>query len=557
MVERLYVGVLAMACVAGFGVAYAAWTNREATGADALGATGLAVAIWAGGTIGLVLSTASTAELRWLQFSYLGIVASPIAFVLLALEYTGHKQYVTRPVLAGLGGLGAAFLLLVWTNPAHNIYWAHIEYTVAVPEGISTTPGPGFWAFVVFTYASLLVGSALFVRYAVTAPHLYRVQTAALLVAIAAPWAANIPHALQFMTADYTPIALSVTCLGLWVAMFRYRLTDVGPVALRTIFESVAPGVYVLNRHGRVIDVNAAGTELFDVAADDVVGRPFREIFSNETLPECVSAEATQEIVALESVGSTDGSDDRYVEVSVTPIRDERGREGGKAVVITDVTSSQRQQRQLEAKNERLDQFAAVVSHDLRNPLFVAQGRLELAKAECDSEHLEPVADAHERMEALIDDLLVLAREGDSVSEFELVELASVARRCWDTVDTGEGTLVVDDGVRSVILADDGRLLQLFENLMRNAVEHGGERVTVTVGELDGGFYLEDDGPGIPEDERTTVFDAGYSTNDEGTGFGLHIVAEIADAHGWGVRVDDGSDGGARFEITGVEKRDD
>jgi signal transduction histidine kinase len=88
---------------------------------------------------------------------------------------------------------------------------------------------------------------------------------------------------------------------------------------------------------------------------------------------------------------------------------------------------------------------------------------------------------------------------------------------------------------------------------MRNAVEHTSQDVTVTVGELEEGFYVEDDGSGIPEDSRDDVFDAGHTTTDEGTGFGLSIVKEVAEAHGWEVSIAEGSEGGARFEITNVE----
>jgi signal transduction histidine kinase len=104
------------------------------------------------------------------------------------------------------------------------------------------------------------------------------------------------------------------------------------------------------------------------------------------------------------------------------------------------------------------------------------------------------------------------------------------------------------------VLADESRLRQLFENLFRNAVEHGGPGVAVTVGPLEGrGFYVADDGPGIPADERDRVRETGYTTADGGTGFGLSIVESIADAHGWGMRLVESETGGARFEFTGVE----
>ena len=91
----------------------------------------------------------------------------------------------------------------------------------------------------------------------------------------------------------------------------------------------------------------------------------------------------------------------------------------------------------------------------------------------------------------------------------------------------------------------------MFENLLRNAVEHGGGDVTVVFGDLDGGFYVKDDGPGVPSGERADVFETGYSTAEEGTGFGLSIVEQVVEAHGWSVRVTEGSDGGARIEVTG------
>ncbi|WP_048077781.1 HAMP domain-containing sensor histidine kinase [Halorubrum sp. AJ67] len=206
---------------------------------------------------------------------------------------------------------------------------------------------------------------------------------------------------------------------------------------------------------------------------------------------------------------------------------------------------------ELEQQNDRLEEFASVVSHDLRNPLSVATGRLELAKDECDSEHLDGIARAHDRMERLIDDLLTLARTGNRVSNIEPVDLATLTANCWENVSTSEATLNTE--INRQIQADQSRLKQLLENLMRNAVEHGGDNVTITVGEVDGGFYVEDNGPGIPDEEQEVVFEMGYSTTEGGTGFGLNIVKQIAQAHGWDIHVIDGSTGGARFEITGVE----
>ncbi|EMA01922.1 PAS domain S-box-containing protein [Haloarcula vallismortis] len=207
-------------------------------------------------------------------------------------------------------------------------------------------------------------------------------------------------------------------------------------------------------------------------------------------------------------------------------------------------------EQDLKQHNDRLEAFTSVVSHDLRNPLNVAQGRLQLAREQCESEHLAAVERAHERMDTLLTDLLTLAQDGKTVTDREPVALASLVENCWATVATAGATLVTD--IDRTVSANQSRLKQLFENLVRNAVEHGGADVTVTVGELNGGFYVADDGPGISEDDREAVFKAGYSTSAEGTGFGLSIARQVAEAHGWEISVRDSADGGARFEITGV-----
>jgi signal transduction histidine kinase len=164
-------------------------------------------------------------------------------------------------------------------------------------------------------------------------------------------------------------------------------------------------------------------------------------------------------------------------------------------------------------------------------------------------------------MEALIDDLLSLAHEGRTVEASERVDLDSAADAAWRHVETRGADLRASTD--ATVLADAGRLQQLLENCFRNSVVHGSRGdpgdLTVTVGRVDGddgdpdGFYVADDGRGIPAESRDSVFEAGESSREDGTGFGLAIVSRIADAHGWSVSVTDSEAGGARFDVTGVE----
>jgi PAS domain S-box-containing protein len=245
---------------------------------------------------------------------------------------------------------------------------------------------------------------------------------------------------------------------------------------------------------------------------------------------------------------------------------------------------------ELRRQNDRLDRFTSIVSHDMRNPLATARGYLELAQETGEETHLDRVDDSLVRMETLIDDLLTLARQGDDSLAREDVELAELTEKSWEGVETDGATLEVE--TTTTVWGDESRLRQLFENLFRNAVEHGptgrqtgaagtggveprpgqaepspehaepgasgeqqpahdrpAEGLTVTVGDLENGFYVADDGVGIPESERSRVLLSGYSTGEGGTGLGLSIVEEVATAHDWSVSVTESETGGARFEF--------
>lgn len=213
----------------------------------------------------------------------------------------------------------------------------------------------------------------------------------------------------------------------------------------------------------------------------------------------------------------------------------------------------QRAKEQIQKQRDQLEEFAGMISHDLRNPLNVAQGYLDLAEETGNPEQFQRCRNALNRMDELIGDLLVLAREGQEIDETETIDIAALVEECWSFVSTEGATISVTTD--ATITGDRSRLRQLFENLFRNAIEHGDENVTVRVGSLnDGdGIYVEDDGLGIPEEDQTQIFDDGYSTGESGTGYGLTIVKQIVEAHGWEIGVTTSSEGGARFEITGVE----
>ncbi|WP_435320090.1 ATP-binding protein [Haloarchaeobius sp. TZWSO28] len=325
----------------------------------------------------------------------------------------------------------------------------------------------------------------------------------------------------------------------------------------------------------RVRDVNATFEDVFGWSADEIRGADIDEYI----VPEGREDEAkrlNEKLMAGESLHVTTQrrTDDEVRDILLHVVPFERGERSLQGFAIyTDITEEKARQRELERQNERLDAFASIVSHDLRNPLSIAQGYLTLAEEVGAPQHFEEIRHAHERMSNLIDDLLSLSRQGDVVGSLEPVQLAAVATQAWAGVQTGAATLEPVGDV--AFLADRDRLIELLENLFRNAIVHGcptdgdlgcredGSPLTVTVGTVetpagvDGepaerGFFVADSGCGIPAGERETVLESGYTTSDEGTGFGLTIVQEIAAAHDWAVTVEESETGGVRFTFTGV-----
>ncbi|KAA9410414.1 PAS domain S-box protein [Haloarcula hispanica] len=339
-----------------------------------------------------------------------------------------------------------------------------------------------------------------------------------------------------------------------------------------TIIEAVGDPVYTLDDEGVFTYVNEAIEQLTGFEPDELIGEHISTIMTGEDinrgseLIRTILSDPTRQNVTFETdiVDQTGNHTPIEIHIALLPAAD--GEFNGTAGVIRDISDRKDRERQLA-------EFASVVSHDLRNPLNVVKGRISVARTSGDVSHLEAAESAADRMDELINDLLTLARQGDTVGETTMVDLAALASQAWIDVETGEATL--EKHGTAAVEADAARLRTVFENLFRNSVEHGSTSsrtesddsvehgrcadgaapVTVSVGTTDDGFYVADDGVGIPPEERDDVFERGYTTSDTGTGFGLAIVVEVAQAHGWSVSVTESEDGGARFEFTTSSER--
>ena len=308
--------------------------------------------------------------------------------------------------------------------------------------------------------------------------------------------------------------------------------------------------------------------EMLGRTRQEFLGTPLEAFIhpdDNERAVECFESALTHDVPATVELRFRHGDGHWiWIEASASPIPPEHDLDG--VVTVTrDVTERKRRERvlketkaELERSNEmlrrqnrRLDRFASAVSHDFRNPLGVANGKLRQAREEHDSESLDAMVEPIDRMARMIDDLRTLTMSQRQAGKTMSVGIADRADVAWTTTETGDNAFEnrLDPEIERE--ANLGLLDHVFENLFRNATVHNRAPVTVAVGPLADrpGFYVADDGVGIPPERVDDVFEYGYSTAEEGTGVGLTIVGEFVDAHGWELAVTEAEDGGARFEI--------
>lgn len=591
------------------------WRQRDSTVETWSTALQVSALLWVLFNLLMLSTTTQDLILLWYKLFVPCIGLVIVTMFGFTLQFTGRGEHLTRRRLVALAAYPAAVFVVSITNPIHELLLVNPTMDRSGSFAVLDVEfGPALFAILLVGYGLIAVYVSLLALHVSRSRNVYRKISLVFLGMVVLMTGVTIPRVLSVSPFPYwTFFALTYLVVGLGTMVTTMSITaarmiplervlsavssgsgNVLPLARDAILQEVDNGIVVLDTDGRVVDINKTAKTMFGME------RPIGQ-FIGEITPEDLTSGGEELRAAIwgdeplrelrDQVWAEGPRGRRCYDVQITEVTDGSGAPAGFVVLLHDITEQktteqqleqqrnelQTQKQQLEHQNERLDQFASIVSHDLRNPLNVAQGNLELPDSrtgadadvvEVETDRLETVRSAHERMEAIIKDALTLAREGKAITETEQVSLEAVTERAWANVETNDATLelVADADLE----ADEDRLLTVFENLIRNAVEHGstgddsqtGQNstdhaagaggLTVRVGALDGGFYIEDDGSGIAPEDREDIFEHGYTTNPDGTGLGLAIVRDIVRGHGWEIDATASDDGGARFEIHNV-----
>lgn len=503
----------------------------------------VAALVWTGFSALKLLHTDPATKLLFFRLLHIGAAALPPLVFLFVIAFTDRHRWLRFEFVAAVFLVPVVFVLLLFVEPSLVTGETRlIEGDIVV---LRVANGPGFLAFSAYSVLLVVATIGVVLGEVRRFGSAYYPQALLIVVAVVTPMLGSLlttagiaPFTERRVNLVPPSAAVSVALFG--VLLYRYRLVDLPPLAYATAMRYSPDALFVLDRDGRVVSTNDHGGDVLEDLNRDV-GVPL-----SEAVPGFDPESQSNELLEVDPPTQ----EEAYYRPFIRPLT-RGGKRLGWVAVLRDETEQQRQHQRLQEKTEQMELVASTISHDLRNPLTVASGYLQQAQQECESEALDDVENAHARMEEIIDDVLTLARAGKRIDTPEAVPVDAAVQRAWANVVTDSAALAIEDD--RTIMADPVMVQHVFENLFRNAVEHGGEDVTVIVGALEGGVYVEDDGAGIPSDHREDIFEVGYTDSANGTGFGLSIVKQIINAHGWNIHVTEGAGGGARFEITGVE----
>lgn len=590
-----FVALAILATAVGLVGSVVVWYQRDSRGARAYTALLLVLSAWAALYAMELLQTTLDGKRQWLVVRHAISPLVPLSFWVFVARFLDREELLRPRILGPIAVAGIVLAPTAVLNPG-GLYLRELGMaSVGSLPVLDVTFGPLFWVMLSYIVLVVGVGHSLVVDLLADSFSVYRRQLAAvalsgvvgfgLLALFLTDHVAAIPSLNPAENVQLVSYATVLVTIPLGWSYFRDALFSLQPLANRTVIGNMNDAVFVLDTDGTIRNSNGEARRLIDHPdTDSLTGLQAGTAFADcPTLLDAYESAADEEKKGATHSAEPEEADPivvdgqrQYFDVRVSTIRNAMDAPIGKVIVARDVTERARQRERLERQNERLERLADVIAHDMRTPVSTGRKTLTLLErgiSEPDpmvAQSLDNLGAVVDRLEVFVDQLPQLARESTDVQSTTTCNLRDVATDSWRVVDSDTVTLEVE--TTRTLQADRSRLQQLLENLFKNSLEYSstdsspeaiadgsetaetqqtGDEAAVSlvrVGTTSEGFYVEDDGPGIPPSLREEVFEYGTSGSD-GSGFGLAIVRTIVEAHGWAIEVGESPEGGARFEI--------
>ncbi len=491
-----------------------------------------------------VMSLVSLPEVRLIatHFYVLAVSTATIFTFMYCYEFTFKKPVPRSIFILFIPAL--LLFILSWFNPYNLIYTVENPYQAteilipANPGSIRPLITVGIGLPLVIMGTGMVLGELMN-----TSNKMRKIQSIIILIMISNGTILGLIKVLDMVPSYFDPTPIGWAFAGLLFAatVKRYQIFQISPTAEQQILDELKDILYVYNPENVISKVNKTATDVLDIE----VGITKKELERRNPEIKNVDTKDGKERITM----SVDGNTRTFIR-HCSALEYGHGARG-ELNLLRDVTELANKEQELQQQNERLSEFANEVSHDLKSPLTVAAGYTQLAKDDRETtEYITKVENSLSRMEEIIESILNRAHSG-RVPNKELLSLENIARTAWSNINTQSASLTVR--TNQELSADSTQLLQLFENIFRNSIEHGDDEINVYVESTSAGFFIADDGPGIPENQQEDIFEQGVTYSKEGTGQGLSIVSNVVEAHGWSISVSTSDHGGAKFDITEID----
>lgn len=500
------------------------------------------VGLWSLGYVGYLVLPTRTLKIASYTIGFIFAFVAVGAWLYFSAAYTGRPPRLA-PFRKTILSVFIAFILLKLLNPFHHLFFTTSWATEPFPH-LAVEHGVLYWVTLGLSYIIVGIGFWMLVErfyYAGsdTRPFLVLISFTAI-PAIATVSNEFVSGLLPLM---YEPPGVALFAVGTLFVYFRQFET------IRFAAERGEPTIF-LDPDNRIRDYNQSATEVFP-SLKGSAGRAIGELDDNlsERLNESGVIQLQQD------------DDTRYFQVSKNPFSTS-GTPTGKLVTLSEVTERETYRRELEETTHQLELLNRIVRHDIRNDMNVIYGWANTLDGHVDETGQDALARVQKTSKQVID-LTEIAREfievikGEDEPDLHPIDISSTVQtevsKAKDVHPNAD--IHIEGEIPSVKVEANEMVGSIFRNLLNNAVQHTDEQtplihVTGKRSEANVQIRIADNGPGIPDDQKETIFGKGeQGLESEGSGIGLHLVYTLTRQFGGNVWIEDNESKGSIFVV--------
>lgn len=534
--------------------------RKEGEAVQFFGIMMLANAIWSLAYGFELASTTLRQAMAFINIEYLGITALPLTWFLFCLKLSGKESwYKNRFTLFLLIAFPVITVLLVWTNHLHHLHYKsyHLDLTGDFPT-VSIKPGISYILFTIYFYILLATGSYLLIVKFQKADPIYKRQNYSVIIAAMIPWLTNISYLAglrPMKNLDLTPFSFVATIFLISLAIYRFKLFDILPVARERVLDLMQDGFMVLDNKHRIIDYNKTFSKYLPASSKNkIIGTPLEVLIPGQTeLLEFLKAHRAGKIEL--KVETSKGLFD--LEADIGYLDDNQLNNEATIIKLQDLTMlraeslrSKMQAEELQKLNQLKDRIFSIIAHDLRAPLVNLSEVLKMVSDDqISNEEFKVLSPTLNKdiiyTTDLLENILHWSRsqlKGYGVNKefFDLKGLVvSEVDHHLSSAKAKDIEIIQDVFPGEMVYADVLMVQIIIRNLLNNAIKFCHVNCTIHITAVYSGEHkirlsIKDNGVGISKETLDKLFlgenkSTRGTLNEKGTGLGLMVCKEFAE----------------------------